>query len=44
MVFAEQAGMGQADMEKIEVLGPALAELTRQYKPHQKIQEQYKWM
>lgn len=44
MVFAEQAGMGQADMDKIEVLGPAPAEFTRQYKPHQKIEEQYKWM
>ena len=44
MVFAEQAGMGQADPAKIEVLGPTVAELTRQYKPHQKVQDQYKWM
>ncbi|MCX5771259.1 MAG: DUF362 domain-containing protein [Candidatus Hydrogenedentes bacterium] len=44
MVFAEQAGMGQADPGKIEVLGPAVAELMRQYKPHQKVQDQYKWM
>jgi len=44
MVFAQQAGMGQASAEQIEVLGPAVAELARQYKPHQKVQEQYKWM
>ncbi len=44
MAFAEQAGMGVADPAKIEVLGPAVAELARQYKPHQKVQEQYKWM
>jgi uncharacterized protein (DUF362 family) len=44
MVFADQAGMGVADPAKIEVLGPAVAELTRQYKPHRKILEEYKWM
>lgn len=44
MVFAEQAGMGQTNLGKIEVLGPGIDGLTRQYKPHKRVQDQYKWL
>jgi len=44
IVFAEQAGMGQTNLDHIEILGPDISGLTRQYKPHKRIQDQYKWL
>jgi uncharacterized protein (DUF362 family) len=42
--FAADAGLGQADLDKIEIVGPEIARHARQYKPHQDIEQQYRWM
>jgi len=44
MVFAAQAGMGQMELEHIEILGPPISEAARSYQPHDNIEQQYKWM
>ena len=44
LVFARGANMGQGDVSKLDILGGSVAELTRKYRPHEKIEEQYKWM
>ncbi len=44
LVFASRAGMGQPDPAHMEILGPRLAEATRQYQPHDTIEQQYGWM
>lgn len=42
--FCAEAGMGQADLSRIEVLGERIAEHVRSYHPHDTIEQQYKWM
>ncbi|MBN1489632.1 MAG: DUF362 domain-containing protein [Phycisphaerae bacterium] len=42
--FAAQAGLGQGDLEQIEVLGEPIARHVKPYCPHETIEEQYKWM
>ena len=43
--FCAQTGtMGQADLSRIEVLGGRIADHTRRYRPHDNIEQQYKWM
>ncbi|MBN1422385.1 MAG: DUF362 domain-containing protein [Planctomycetes bacterium] len=42
--YCAKAGMGQADLGRIEVLGPALAEVKRTYRLHDGVEKQYTWM
>jgi uncharacterized protein (DUF362 family) len=42
--FAAEHGMGEGDLARIEVLGEQVAGHVRSYKPHDKIEQQYKWM
>lgn len=42
--FCARAGLGQADLKKIELLGEPLARHIRKYRPHDTIEQQYKWM
>lgn len=42
--FCAQAGMGEADLSKLEVLGERIADHKRPYRPHDNIEEQYKWL
>jgi uncharacterized protein (DUF362 family) len=42
--FCAQAGMGQADLDKIEILGAKVADHLRKYRPNDNIEQQYKWM
>ena len=44
MVFCNQAGMGQTDLGQIEILGEDYRPHIRTYKPHDTIEQQYKWM
>jgi len=44
MVFCNQAGMGQTDLGQIEILGEDYRRYIRTYKPHDTIEQQYKWM
>lgn len=44
LVFGEQARMGETDLSRIEILGPALDECRRTYLPHDSIERQYGWM
>lgn len=44
LVFCAQAGMGRTEPENLEILGPALAEVARSYKPHDEVEKQYGWM
>lgn len=44
LTFCAQAGMGQGDLERIEVLGERVADFVRPYRPHDNIEQQYQWM
>jgi len=44
LAFSADAGMGQADLGKIEVVGDPIEDHIRQYQPHDTIDQQYKWM
>lgn len=44
IVYAAKAGMGQAELENIELLGPSIAEAARAYQPHDTVEKQYHWM
>jgi uncharacterized protein (DUF362 family) len=44
MVFCNQAGMGQTDPDQFEILGEDYRQHIRTYKPHDTIEQQYKWM
>jgi len=44
LTFCARAGMGQADLAKIEVLGEKVADHIRPYRPADNIEQQYKWM
>lgn len=41
--FAAQAGIGEGDLSKIEILGEKVTDHIRKYRPHDRIQFQYKW-
>lgn len=42
--FCGQAGMGETDLSKIEIFGPALSEHVKQYKLSRSIDKQLIWM
>lgn len=42
--FSAQAGLGQGDLSKIEVLGEKVADHIRKYRPHDKVERQYRWI
>jgi uncharacterized protein (DUF362 family) len=44
LVFSAQAGMGQTDLDRIDILGPSIRDLARPYRPHDTVEQQYKWM
>lgn len=44
LAFCARAGMGQADISKIDLLGERLDPHRRHYKPHDTIEQQYEWM
>lgn len=41
--FAAQAGFGEGDLSKIEILGEKVQDNIRKYRPHDRVQFQYKW-
>lgn len=41
--FAAQAGIGEGDLTKIEILGEKVGDHVRKYRPNDRIQFQYKW-
>jgi uncharacterized protein (DUF362 family) len=42
--FCAEAGLGQGDLSKIEILGERVADHVRKYRPHENIEQQYKWL
>ena len=42
--YCANAGMGQADLSKIEILGPSIEDHVRSYKLHENIDDQLEWM
>ena len=42
--YCAQGGMGQADLEKIEILGEPIARHVRRYKLHDNVEKQLTWM
>ena len=42
--FCAQAGVGEADLAKIEVRGARLADVTKKYRMHDDIERELKWM
>ncbi len=42
--FCAQCGLGQNDLEKIDLRGPKLAEVTRKYRMSDAIERELKWM
>ncbi len=42
--FCAKAGLGQGDFSKIEVLGERVADHIRKYRPHDRIEQQYRWI
>ncbi len=44
LYFSARAGVGQSDLEKIEIRGQKVADHIKQYHPHKNIEQQYKWM
>lgn len=41
--FCAEAGLGQGDLKHVELLGEKLAPHIRKYRPHDSVEEQYKW-
>ncbi len=41
--FAAQAGIGQGDLGKIDILGEEVQDHIRKYRPHDRVENQYKW-
>ncbi len=44
LTFCARAGLGQADLARIEVLGERVADHRKSYRPHKTFQQQLKWM
>jgi len=42
--FAARANLGQADLNKIEILDQKVADHIKKYRPHDKIEQQLKWI
>ena len=42
--FCAQAGLGQADLSRIEVRGARLADVARKYRMHDDLQRELRWM
>ena len=42
--YCARAGMGEADLEKIEILGEPIARHVRSYQLHDKVRDQLMWM
>ena len=42
--FSAQAGLGQGDLSKIEVLGERVEDHIRKYRPHDRVERQYRWI
>ena len=42
--YCSQSGMGQYDLTKIEVIGPAISSVARKYQLHPQVQKQLQWM
>ena len=42
--YCAQAGLGQYDLSKIEVVGPAIASVQKKYQLHQDIERELQWM
>lgn len=42
--FSAQAGLGQGNLDKIEVLGEKVTGHIRKYRPHDNIKRQYRWI
>jgi len=42
--FSAQAGLGQGDLSKIEVLGEKVEDHVRKYRPHVNVERQYRWI
>ena len=42
--YAGKVGLGQFDLSKIEVIGPAISTVQRKYKLHDQIQHELEWM
>lgn len=42
--FAAKAGLGEGDLSRIEILGEKVTDHVRHYRPHDRVEEQYKWM
>ncbi|GMW00378.1 MAG: hypothetical protein AMXMBFR84_15150 [Candidatus Hydrogenedentota bacterium] len=44
LVFCAQANMGAFESSQMEILGPQLEEVIHPYRPHDSIEQQYRWM
>ncbi len=44
LTYCARAGMGEADMAKIEILGEPVERHVRKYRLHDKVDQQLKWM
>jgi len=42
--YCAQAGLGQYDLAKIEIVGPSIASVQRKYELHKDIQHELEWM
>ena len=41
--YADTLGYGVANLERIEILGTSIAEVTQAFKPHESTSEQLRW-
>ncbi|MGQ9649186.1 MAG: DUF362 domain-containing protein [Phycisphaerae bacterium] len=42
--FAAKAGFGEGDLSRLEIFGEKVTNHIRHYRPHDRVEEQYKWM
>jgi uncharacterized protein (DUF362 family) len=42
--FCAQSGLGQDNLEKIQIRGPKLSDVTKKYKMHNDLERELKWM
>lgn len=42
--FSARAGLGEGDLARVEVIGEKLSDHVRHYRPHDAVEQQYKWM
>lgn len=41
--YCSERGLGEADLEKIEVIGERVADCVRPFRLHRSVKEQYDW-